>query len=462
MTPDEDLLLRGLLRDPRERLNVEHKAWIDPHAPEGTAKIARAALALWNINGGYLIIGLDKHGKPAAKPPAEPHRMFHQDVVQGIVKKHSAESFEVVVHHIEEAGAPFVVVVVPNGVRSPTAAKRDLFDAAGKKKLVREHAVYVRTLHANNTVSTDEARHSDWPKLLDVCFENREADIGRFLRRHLTGPGLSTLQQALGASPGPGEPDVSAKLKAIEERGRAHFEKAANGRLARPTGTFEVTVLVDGVAPVAYRAGQDFTNRVFAAQPQLTGWPAWVDSRGFAKEEHRPYVLDDGWEALIVAMDDWSPQVDFWRMEPGAATFYRLALFPDDLEPTKRKPQTLFDMINPIWRVYDSINVVQAFAVALGYPKEETTLRFRFRWEGLEGRVLASWTDVRRWFSSGGFKCRQPEVVSEASMPLAASRSAQGEVTLQVLRPLYEVFAGFKINEQVVDEVAKELFRRVR
>lgn len=48
-----------LVARPSEGLNVEVKTWIDPDAPDGMAKIVRAALALRNRNGGYLLIGFD-------------------------------------------------------------------------------------------------------------------------------------------------------------------------------------------------------------------------------------------------------------------------------------------------------------------------------------------------------------------------------------------------------------------
>jgi predicted HTH transcriptional regulator len=48
-----------LVTRPSEGLNVEVKTWIDPDVPDGMAKIIRAALALRNRNGGYLLIGFD-------------------------------------------------------------------------------------------------------------------------------------------------------------------------------------------------------------------------------------------------------------------------------------------------------------------------------------------------------------------------------------------------------------------
>ena len=48
-----------LVTRPSESLNIEIKRWINPGEPEGKAKIAKAALAIRNRNGGFLIIGFD-------------------------------------------------------------------------------------------------------------------------------------------------------------------------------------------------------------------------------------------------------------------------------------------------------------------------------------------------------------------------------------------------------------------
>ena len=77
----------------------------------------------------------------------------------------------------------FPVIEVGSGVKVPVATKSALAD--GEDVLIRENRVYVRSLKANNTPSTTEAIWKDWPQIVEVCFENREADIGRFFRRHL-------------------------------------------------------------------------------------------------------------------------------------------------------------------------------------------------------------------------------------------------------------------------------------
>jgi predicted HTH transcriptional regulator len=86
-----------LIAHPSESLNVEIKRWIDPATPEGTAKIVKAAQALRNRNGGFLILGFDdKTLQPdVGNAPADPRAVFHLDVIQAIVSRYSSVTFEV-------------------------------------------------------------------------------------------------------------------------------------------------------------------------------------------------------------------------------------------------------------------------------------------------------------------------------------------------------------------------------
>ena len=78
-----------LVARPTESLNIEVKRWISPHEPEGIAKIARAALALRNRNGGFLIIGFDDQTMQpdVAHAPTDIREIFHGDKIQAIVSK---------------------------------------------------------------------------------------------------------------------------------------------------------------------------------------------------------------------------------------------------------------------------------------------------------------------------------------------------------------------------------------
>ena len=274
--------LRELLENPSESLGIELKSWIDPNADEGIAKIAKGCIALRNNNGGMLIIGFTDDGKPDLNRVfADVQAAFHVDVIQGIVGRYASELFPVEVQFGELDGNLYPVISIPSGVRNPVAAKSSLGQRG--KLLVKDDAVYVRSLSSNNTVSSSEARRGDWERLVQNCFDNREAEIGAFVRRHLTGVNLEQLASVLSGGSGSKVQTAVDRAREMLAKGRKRFLVAAKEREfdVPHIGFREVAVVIDGDVP-EHRANDSLLQRLFVAQPRHTGWPACVDSRRFS------------------------------------------------------------------------------------------------------------------------------------------------------------------------------------
>jgi hypothetical protein len=176
----EQSRIDSLVSRPAESLSVEIKRWINPDDPEGIAKIVKAVFAIRNRNGGSFLVGFhDKTWMPDADSPVDVRALFNVDKIQGIISKYASEMFEVGVSFGRRDRQEHPVIVIPEGVQTPVAAKRDLKGAKGKN-LIREGEVYFRTLESNGTPSTSIARSNDWAEIVRLCFENRESDIGRF------------------------------------------------------------------------------------------------------------------------------------------------------------------------------------------------------------------------------------------------------------------------------------------
>ena len=179
--------VQQLVDYPRESLAVELKAWFDPDSPEGQAKIVRGCIAMRNRGtGGFILVGFDNQtsAPDLAGAPSDVRTAFHADKVNSLVNRHASERFEVHVHFPVREGLEFPVLEVDAGTETLIAARRPLQNANGDT-LVKQDAVYIRSLSQNNTPSTGEPRWSDWSSILDPLFDNREADLGRFLRRNL-------------------------------------------------------------------------------------------------------------------------------------------------------------------------------------------------------------------------------------------------------------------------------------
>jgi hypothetical protein len=455
-----------LVARPSEGLSVEVKTWIDPGAPEGAAKIVRAAIALRNRNGGYLIVGFnDRTLQPdIGNEPPDVRAAFHLDKIQGLVSRHSAEMFEIGVAFGMRDGREYPIIKIPEGVLWPVAVKADLMDATNAKKLVRHGEVYFRTLRANGTVSTAAARPEDWREIADICFENREKDFGRLLRRYMGSPHTASFLQSLQQHGVSSPPPIRQRAIELLDEGEKHFRQALSGRkLTRieqavvNAGSFSVALVVN---PPHADALPDrvFMSKIGAANPQYTGWPAWLDSSGFKDPSSRPKVKDKAWEALIVSVEGgWSKHLDFVRFDPRGEFFHRRNLADDVSE--KVKPSTSLDPIIVIIRVAEHIAAGLAVVKALGWEPETTWLGFAFRWTKLKGRTLNPWANPLVVISSYDV-AHDDEVTTYVELPLDTSPTAIAPAVEQAVRELFVLFSGYQLPSNAIEQWVRKLVER--
>lgn len=448
-----------LVTRPSEGLPVEIKSWIDPASPEGTAKIVRACLAMRNQNGGFLIIGLhDKTLQPESKQmPANVRDTFHVDKVQQLVSRYSYEAFEIEVAFAKRDGLELPVVVVPGGVQYPIASKADL-NAPDGKRLIRAGDVYCRTLNSNGRASTAVAQPKDWRDIFDRCFENREADIGRFLRRHI-GPSADKLFLSHFQ---PSQITLEQQALSFLDDGTNRFAKEAKARNLTGTAAemengakFEAALIIsppktDELATTA------FYQTLAASNPRLTGWPIWLDSSGFVDQSARPVVSDDSWKTFIVEVDAFNA-LDFQLLNPNGR-FYFLRALQDDFAD-EAVPEKYLDPINTILRVAETIAVGISFARGLGWTPDETRLAFAFRWSKLKGRKLEPWANPGVYLSSNGISGTEL-VTSTVEIPLDTPLNAIAPAVETVVRRLFVVFNGYELPSKVIENWTRRLIER--
>lgn len=493
-TPQHDI--DDLLKHPTEGLNVEVKSWLDPSASAGIAKIVKGVFALRNRNGGYLIIGLDdKTLKPdSANKPEKIRETYHADTVQGIVSKYASSLFEVEVGFGQIDGVDIPVIVVPTGVPFPIATRAHLDDVTGRK-LIEFGEVYFRTLRTNGTPSTAAAQPQDWKDIVEVCFENREADLGRFLRR-LIGSGnqdTAVLLEAIiaplkpksggddggGGTPIKGDPDRGGGLSgsgamppsgALRDRatsfldvGLAKFtaevaaQKLSLEALRIATGgSWEVSLVID--PPKIDQLPTDSFRRALASSnPRLTGWPVWLDSSDFQNAANRPIVRDNGWETFIVSLEHWSNHLDFYRFDPNGK-FYLHRNLQDDAV-SKIKPGTVLDPILATIRTAEAVMVGLAFVKALGWKSEEAMLGFAVRWSKLRGRRLESWANPMAYISPRG-QASDDIAVGYTQLRADTPTNAIAPTVEELLRPLFVLFDGFQMPSTSTEAWVQRLVER--
>lgn len=456
--------IQDLVERPQESLSVEIKRWIRPDIPDGIAKIVKGAIALRNFGGGYFVIGFDNEtlNPDKGNEPSNVRELFHIDKMQGMIAKYSSSPFEIAVEYVERDGVEYPVIVVPAGIKTPVATKSELVDQG--KILIKGDVVYIRSLSANNTPSTTIATWKDWDNIVETCFDNREADIGRFLRRHLSAlkPDMlnefaTTLREGMTM-------DLSIEdvlNQFIEECENRYKAILVTKKLELPeVGFWEVACIIQGDIP-KHSANLDFLNLLDASNPRLSGWPVWLDSRGCRDETSKPYVSNGIWEAIIPLIGvGWRDGIDFIRLDP-KGRFYLKRAYQEDmrLQQKSLEPLKYFDFGLPVIRSAEALAVGLAFAKAMGCDYEKTSLAFAFKWSKLQGRELVAWANPERYISRGR-TAYQDEVTSFVQVPLDTPLSALSEFVFQVTEPLFQVFDGFILGKQVIEDLTNKLIQR--
>lgn len=469
----EQSVIDELLARASESLNVEVKAWIDPATPEGQAKIVRAALALRNRDGGFLLIGFDDKTMKSVPVPGglDVRAAFHVDRIQQLVSHYASEPFEISVGFGQRDGQLHPVIAIPSGVRTPVAATRDL-KPSKDKRLVREGAVYFRSLRANDRVSSAEARPGDWREISEITFNNREADIGAFFRRHLASS-PDALRRLLGDQATPPATPTRCELATAwltECLGRFHaaVERRRTGDPSFDSsflelGTVDVALVITGPRPPTPVEGEDFLRLIQQSNPSYTAWPAWLDSSRSDDVQNRPRFRNGAWESLIISAGVATPHIEFSVFEPQGRFFLHRVLQDDLAEARKVPPRTVLDPWLQIYRITEIIAVGRAFARAMGFDPAASVLTFRFRWSGLADRTLSGWANTQRAFFSGISTARTAaDDVAEScvEIPLDTAPSAIPSHVGEAMRPLLLAFDGLIMPQHEIDAVATELLKR--
>jgi hypothetical protein len=383
-------------------------------------------------------------------------------VIQAIISKYAFDPFEIEIAWGERDGRQYPIVAVPSGVKFPVAAKRDLLDAS--RTAVRAGAVYVRSLESNGTVSTTEARPSDWADITEICLDNREADVGRFIRRHLAGLDFSSLLNLL-AQPAPPVPTLCDRALKLIDNGQARSQEAMKARELSPEekellkhGFWSIGLVIDpprmGVVP-----HQEFMERIGSSNPKYTGWPMWLDARLLSNPESRPKVVRDAFEYLIVSTSpDFSNHIDFARLDP-KGEFFLQRLLQDDGVPRRVRPGQVIDPMLMILRVAEAMGVGIAFAKALAWVPDQTTLGFAFRWHKLKGRRLTAWANPYSDLREGGI-AHDDTIESCVQFSLDTPLSAVAQFVDEATKRLFAAFDGTTIPRRTIEDLVRRLFER--
>lgn len=441
--------LADLLVDPREDLNLEIKNWLDLQGSnDDKATFAKAALALANHGGGFIIFGLVETDVGFVEAPGRPATLdgYSQDLINGIVHNYCDPPFHCSVHiTANPVAAFFPIVVVPGGHRVPIRARR----AGPNGNIVQSNAIYVRKPGPRSETPQSA---QDWDDLLARCLRNRRDEMFDQIRDLITGA-VPQVEQ----SPTPVRLD--GWIRSSYERWRTLIEALPPDVGPRmPYGRYYFAYEISGelrlIAPAR------LPEVLSASVVRHTGWPPfWYPTRAGII----PYPIDGAIECWLGG-DPQTPlgnrdaaHSDFWRIHPDGLAFLLRGYQEDGMEPDGAgrapvPPATVFDITLPVWRVGETL--LHARRLAANLFEGPTTVRFVAHYEGLAGRSLVSINHRRQVWE--GRVARQDIITMKTHVDAQSIDPNLPEIVHPLLSPLYALFDFFELPmELVVDELAR-------
>lgn len=185
---DTDPTLRAFVTHGREERNLEYKgdSGREPIAwgrAALNAKIAKTTMAMANIGGGTIVLGMDQVGTDEWQPngvTAATAASYQQDQVQQYVNRRADPYVALAVRHIELEAKFFVIIDVTGFDDLPVVC------TASVEGVLRQGAIYTRSFRKHETVEIQSA--SEMRELLDRA-------IDRGVRKQLR-PLIETLAAA--------------------------------------------------------------------------------------------------------------------------------------------------------------------------------------------------------------------------------------------------------------------------
>lgn len=253
-------------------------------------------------------------------------------------------------------------------------------------------------------------------------------------------------------------PAGSSAVRMCRKNGLRQYNSAIEvSTLSVPMhGSWEVAAVING-NPTETLPTQTFLNLVTGANPSYTYVPMWTSGRGSKANLAQPYVMDNGWQSLLLA----SPAaLNFWRAEP-RGFFYLYRSLEDDMSLSRDKPKSLtkLEFTLQIIRMTDAIAVLLAIANILPMRTHAQAIEILFHWRGLAGRELSNWANLTRSLPPG-MMARQDECSTSIVISIDATKIAVAAFVFQATRKLFSLFDGMVFEEAIIEDIANGVFER--
>ena len=436
--------LQPLVSEPREELGVEYKDWLNLTVNEHRATLAKAAIALANHGGGFIIIGFAEHG-PEWQSQIRPSNVpeITQDEVNAAIRRYATPEFHCGIYSVRHpnTNVDHPVITVPGDLTVPVMSKRDC------QNVIARNRCYIRKPGPR---SEEPQTSEEWRDLLNRCLRAGREDMLEAIRSIVSG-------RVESQNPAP---NALSELQTYCNEARERWEELVAGEPEEsparfPHGYYEMGFSLAGAQP-ANGLAEIRDKLAIARRIKLTGWSTFLDmsTPGWAPYPHEDFV--EAWVGRPVranSMEHDPAHCDFWRVSTDRK-LYTIRGYTEDGLGRVREGE-VFDVNLPVWRIAEGLLFASRFAETF---EEIDEIAIQCRFTGLKGRRLDCITG-RRFFST-------PMLGGTDEITLTGQATSQqvqdnlAEILHPLLSPLYERFNFFRLPFNLVEEELAGLLRR--
>lgn len=436
--------LQPLISEPREELGVEYKNWLDLNTNEHKATLAKAAIALANHGGGFIVIGFTDEGPELQSHPCPLEiPAINQDAVNASIRRYATPEFHCEMYSVEHpnTSVDHPVITVPGNLTVPVMSKRDC------ENVIARNRCYVRKPGPR---SEEPETNEEWRVLLNRCLRAGREDLLEAIRSIVSG-------RVELENPSPNAlSELETYCNDAHERWKELVAKESENSPARfRYGYYEM-----GFSLVGTKSANglvDVRDRLAIARSiKLTGWPTFLEmsTPGWAPYAYENFV--EAWIGRPVHADSMQREpayCDFWRVSVDGKLYTIRGYQEDGLREIR--PGEFFDVTLPVWRIAEGLLFASRFAETFD---EVAEIAIHCRFTGLNGRHLTSITRRRLLFGDDINSTDEVTLTGQATPQHVRDNLA--EILHPLLLPLYERFNFFKLPFSLVEEELEDLRSR--
>ena len=441
--------LQPFISEPREALGVEYKDWLDLSTKEHKATLAKAAIALANHGGGFIVIGFADQGSEL-QSQARPSDVqeITQDAVNAAIRRYATPEFHCRVDYVahQKTNVVHPVITVPGNLTVPVMSK------GGCENVIAQNRCYIRKPGPR---SEEPQTSEEWRELINRCIRAGREDMLEAIRSIVSGR-VEILNPA---------PNALDELRAYCDEAREHWKELVakepkNSPARFPYGYYEMGFFLVGAQPS--NSLTEIKNRLAIARNiLLTGWPPFSEIYpGLTAKPYNNFV--EAWVGRPVhddSMEREPAHCDFWRVSTDGKLYTIRGYFEDGarlIPGGDRIPSgEVLDVTLPVWKIAEGLLFANRFAERFD---EVDAIAIQCRFTGLNGRRLTYINGVR--FLPNHYISGTDEITLTRPVTPQQVRDNLAEILHSLLLPLYEYFQFFQLPFDLVKEELGKLLKR--